>query len=99
MMRAMSFTKLANASCNLGSLSVFITKGVIIWPVAIAMALAAFVGAQLGALAAVRVGPRLIKPMLIVVCCALAIKLLSVETNPLRVALIQAYAGVNNEQP
>jgi len=63
------------------------------------MALAAFVGAQLGARAAVRVGPRLIKPMLIVVCCALAIKLLSVETNPLRVALIQAYAGVNNEQP
>ncbi|EJN29223.1 hypothetical protein DUF81 [Pseudomonas sp. GM78] len=84
MMRAMSFTKLANASCNLGSLSVFITKGVIIWPIAIAMAVAAFIGAQLGARAAVRVGPRLIKPMLIVVCCALAIKLLSVETNPLR---------------
>lgn len=100
MMRAMSFTKLANASCNLGSLSVFITKGVIIWPIAIAiaMALAAFIGAQLGARAAVRVGPRLIKPMLIVVCCALAIKLLSVETNPLRVALIQAYAGVNHEK-
>jgi hypothetical protein len=50
MMRAMSFTKLANASCNLGSLAVFITKGVIIWPIAIAiaiaMALAAFFGAQ-----------------------------------------------------
>jgi hypothetical protein len=27
---------------------------------------------------------------LIVVCCALAIKLLSVETNPLRVAVIQS---------
>ncbi|HEF4760501.1 TPA: TSUP family transporter [Pseudomonas putida] len=92
MMRAMGFTKLANASCNLGSLSVFIFNGVIIWPVAIAMAVAAFVGAQLGARAAVRVGPRLIKPMLIVVCCALAIKLLSVETNPLRVAIIESLA-------
>jgi hypothetical protein len=29
----------------------------------------------------------------------LAIKLLSVETNPLRVALIQAYAGVNHDKP
>jgi uncharacterized membrane protein YfcA len=94
MMRAMSFTKLANASCNLGSLAVFITKGVIIWPIAIAMALAAFIGAQLGARAAVRVGPRLIKPMLIVVCCALAIKLLSVETNPLRVAVINSLASL-----
>jgi len=87
MMRAMGFTKLANASCNLGSLSIFITKGVIIWPLAVAMALASFIGAQLGARCAVRVGPRLVKPMLIVVCCALAIKLLSAETNPLRVAL------------
>jgi len=87
MMRAMSFTKLANASCNLGSLSIFITKGVILWPLAIAMALASFAGAQLGARAAVRVGPRLVKPMLIVVCCALAIKLLSVDSNPLRIFL------------
>ena len=88
MMRAMSFTKLANASCNLGSLAIFITQGVIIWPLAIAMALAAFVGAQLGARCAVRVGPRLIKPMLIVVCCGLAVKLLSAESNPLRIALL-----------
>lgn len=83
MMRAMSFTKLANASCNLGSLAIFITKGVIFWPLAIAMALASFAGAQIGARAAVRVGPRLVRPMLIVVCCALAIKLLSIESNPL----------------
>ncbi len=92
MMRAMIFTKLANASCNLGSLSIFITKGVIIWPIALAMALAAFIGAQLGARAAVRVGPRLIKPMLIVVCCALALKLLSMENNPLRIAIIHSFA-------
>lgn len=84
MMRAMSFTKLANASCNLGSLSIFITKGVIYWPLAIAMAVASFAGAQIGARAAVRIGPRLVRPMLIVVCCILAIKLLSTEGNPLR---------------
>ncbi|ERT11868.1 TSUP family transporter [Photorhabdus temperata] len=88
MMRAMSFTKLANASCNTGALFIFITKGVIIWPLALAMAIASFVGAQLGARCAVKVGPRLIRPMLILVCCVLAIKLISVEDNPLRVTIL-----------
>jgi hypothetical protein len=32
--------------------------------------------------------------MLIVVCCALAIKLLSVETNPLRVAVLHTLAAL-----
>ncbi|MCW5222923.1 TSUP family transporter [Verminephrobacter aporrectodeae] len=91
MMRAMSFTKIANASCNLGSLSIFIAKGVIVWPLAVAMALAAFAGAQLGARAAVRVGPRLVKPLLVLVCCALAIKLLSMESNPLRMAFLNSW--------
>jgi uncharacterized membrane protein YfcA len=89
LMRAISFTKLANASSNLGSLAIFITKGAVLWPLAVAMALASFIGAQLGARAAVRVGPRLIKPMMIVVCLALAIKLLSVESNSLRVAFLK----------
>lgn len=90
-MRAMAFTKLANASSNLGALLFFITKGVIVWPLAITMALAAFIGAQLGARCAVRVGPRLVKPMLITVCCVLALKLLTTETNPLRVALLRLF--------
>ena len=88
-MRAMSFTKLANASCNLGSLSVFIAKGFIIWPLAISMAIAAFLGAQLGAKYAIKIGPKLIKPMLIVVCTALAIKLLSDENNPLKLMIVE----------
>jgi uncharacterized protein len=83
-MRAMGFTKLANASCNIGSLCVFALSGLILWPVAITMAVAAIAGAQLGARAAVRVGATLVKPMIIVVCLALAAKLLSDEHNPLR---------------
>ncbi|KAA1184006.1 TSUP family transporter [Photorhabdus heterorhabditis] len=88
MMRAMSFTKLANASCNIGALFIFITKGVIIWPLALAMAIASFAGAQLGARYAVKIGPRLIRPMLILVCCVLAIKLISAENNPLRIMIL-----------
>lgn len=87
-MRAMSFTKLANASCNLGSLSIFIAKGFIIWPLAISMAISAFLGAQLGAKLAIKIGARLIKPMLIVVCTILAIKLLSDDSNPLKHIII-----------
>lgn len=86
-MRSMSFAKLANASCNLGSLSIFIIKGSIIWPIALAMALAAFAGAQLGTRCVVKVGPKLVKPMLIGVCCLLAMKLLSAADNPLRMYL------------
>lgn len=83
-MQAMSFTKLANASCNLGSLFIYITKGFIIWPLAISIAIAAFLGAQLGAKYAIKIGPKIIKPMLIIVCTALAVKLLCDENNPLK---------------
>lgn len=86
-MRAVGFTKLGNASCNIGSLAVFIAKGSILWPAAVAMALASFAGAQLGARCAVRIGPKIVKPMIIVVCCALAVKLISIPSNPIRVAL------------
>lgn len=79
MMRAISFTKVGNAACNIGALSVFMAKGVVVWPLAITMAIAAFAGAQLGARCVVRVGPRLIRPMIVLVCCALAIKLFSMN--------------------
>ncbi len=88
MIRAMSFAKLANASCNVGALMVFITKGIILWPLALAMAVASFLGAQLGARCAVRVGPRLIKPMLVIMCCAMATKLFMMQDNPLRLAVV-----------
>jgi uncharacterized protein len=87
-MNAMGFTKLANASSNLGSLAVFSMSGLIMWPLALTMAVAAFRGAQLGARAAVRVGPALIKPMIILVCLSLACKLFLDENNPIRLFLL-----------
>lgn len=77
-LRAVCNSKLLNASCNLGSLTVFAMMGNILLPLALAMAVGAFVGAQLGARCAVRFGPRLIKPLLIGVCCLMAGKLLLV---------------------
>ncbi len=91
LMHAMGLAKLTNAACNLGALLVFIWKGVIVWPIALSMAVAALIGAQLGAHAAVHVGPRLIRPMMVTVCCALAIKLLSEADNPLRLAVMKLF--------
>jgi uncharacterized membrane protein YfcA len=51
------------------------------------MGLAQFAGARLGASLAMRVGARLIRPLLVVVCLALAAKLLSDPTNSLREVL------------
>ncbi|UFH48170.1 TSUP family transporter [Pseudomonas sp. KNUC1026] len=81
-MRAVCNSKLLNAACNLGALLVFGLLGNILWPLALAMGAAAFIGAQLGARCAVHFGPTLIKPMLITVCCLMAGKLLMTPGNP-----------------
>lgn len=83
LLRAVANSKLLNAACNLGALSVFASTGTILWSVALAMAACAMLGAQLGARCAVYFGPRLIRPLLICVCCAMTLKLLLDDTNPL----------------
>ncbi|UVM21395.1 TSUP family transporter [Pseudomonas wadenswilerensis] len=83
MLHAVCNSKLLNAACNLGALSVFSLSGAIVWPLALAMACAAFIGAQLGARCAVRFGSKLIKPLLVCVCCLMALKLLLSTGNPL----------------
>ncbi|MFT0520657.1 TSUP family transporter [Pseudomonas faucium] len=82
LMQAICSSKLLNASCNLGALSVFAFGGAIIWPLALAMALCAIIGAQLGARCALYFGPRLVKPLLITVCCLMALKLLLDNGHP-----------------
>ncbi len=82
LLAAMSSSKLMNAACNLGSLLVFSLTGNIMWPLALAMAAGAFIGAQLGAHCAIRFGPQLIKPLLIIVCLVMALKLLLTNPSP-----------------
>ena len=85
--RATAHTKFANAASNLGALGLYAATGAVVWPVGIAMAIFAFVGAQVGARLAMRLGARLIRPLLVVVCCAMAVKLLADPANPLRQAI------------
>lgn len=81
-LQAVCNSKLLNASCNVGALSVFVLGGAIIWPLAVTMALCAIAGAQVGARCALYFGPRLIKPLLISVCCLMALKLLLGDNSP-----------------
>lgn len=86
-LRATAQTKVANAASNLGSLGLYAATGAVVWPVGLAMAFFAFLGAHVGARLAMKVGARLIRPLLVIVCCAMAAKLLSDPANPLRHAL------------
>lgn len=76
LLKATAHTKMLNFASNLGSLVVFIPSGAIWWAVGLAMAAAQVAGAGLGAALAVRVGARLIKPLLVTVSTAMALRLL-----------------------
>lgn len=54
------------------------------------MAVGQFIGGRLGSHAAMRFGPRLIRPLLVFICLAMVAKLLSDPANPLRI-LIQSW--------
>ncbi|NEX95234.1 TSUP family transporter, partial [Caulobacter sp. 17J65-9] len=91
--RATAHTKLANCASNLGALSFFIASGGVVWSVGLTMAAGAFLGAQIGSRLAMKHGARLIRPLLVVICCAMAAKLLSDPANPLRVAVEHLIGG------
>lgn len=75
-LKATAHTKLLNLSSNLGGFAVFAAFGTIEWRYALAMAVAQVAGGQLGARSAMSFGVKLIKPLLVTVSIALAIRLL-----------------------
>ncbi|RUW66904.1 TSUP family transporter, partial [Mesorhizobium sp. M1E.F.Ca.ET.063.01.1.1] len=83
-LKATAHTKLLNFASNIGGFTVFAAVGVVYWKIGLMMGVAQFLGARLGASLAIRIGARLIKPLLVIVCVALAIKLLADPANPLR---------------
>jgi uncharacterized membrane protein YfcA len=75
-LKATAHTKMLNFSSNIGSLLVFVFSGATWWATGFAMAAAQIAGASLGARLAVRVGSRLIKPLLVTVSTLMALRLL-----------------------
>ncbi len=84
LLKATAHTKFLNFASNVGGFATFALLGVVSWPVGIAMGLAQFGGAQLGARWAVRGGARVIRPLLVLTCIVLAAKLLTDDAGPLR---------------
>jgi uncharacterized membrane protein YfcA len=75
--RATAHTKLANFASNIAGLATLAFSGHIYWTVGLAMGVAALAGATIGAHTTMRIGARIVRPMVITVCIALAIKLAS----------------------
>ncbi|RDW13445.1 TSUP family transporter [Paracoccus thiocyanatus] len=75
-LRATAHTKLLNFASNLGGLAAFAAVGKPLWLLGAIMALAQVAGALLGARLAMRVGARLIKPLLVATSALLALRLI-----------------------
>lgn len=90
-LHATASTKLLNFTSNIASLALFILSGKIVWVVGLVMGVAQFIGAQAGSYMAVRQGARIIRPLLVLVCCAVAVKLLLDPANPLHQAVISLF--------
>ncbi|MCF4165516.1 TSUP family transporter [Zavarzinia compransoris] len=74
--RATAHAKVLNFTSNIASLAIFVAGGHVVWIVGGAMALGQLIGARVGAHLVVRVGARIVRPVLVVVSVVLALKLL-----------------------
>lgn len=84
LVRAIANTKLINLMTNVAALVAMVIGGQVLWLLGFAMAGANILGAQLGARLAMRYSGRGVRPLLVVICLALTIKLLADPANPLR---------------
>lgn len=75
-LKATAHTKLLNFASNIGSLLVFVPSGATWWAVGLGMAAAQVAGASLGARVAMRVGARLIRPLLVATSTGMALRLI-----------------------
>ncbi len=86
-LKATAHTKFLNFGSNIGGFAVFALAGVLDWKVGLVMGLGQIIGARIGAGLAIRKGARVIAPMLVLTCTAMAIRLILDPSNPLRQAV------------
>ena len=85
LLKATAHTKFLNFGSNVGAFAVFLVHGAVLWKVGLLMGAGQFLGAQLGSRFAMKQGARIIKPLLVTVSIALAIRLLADPQHPVRV--------------
>lgn len=76
LLRATAHTKLLNFASNIGSIAAYALIGAPLWGLGVAMGIAQVAGAQIGSRMAMRVGARLIKPLLVMISTAMALRLI-----------------------
>ena len=81
---ALAGARLANFGSNIGSLTVYALGGHIVVMAGLAMGTGNFIGAHIGAHTALKAGARVIRPLVVVIALALAVKLLSQADAPWR---------------
>jgi uncharacterized membrane protein YfcA len=90
-LRASAKTKALNFASNLASVGYFLSQGLAVWTYGLVMAVAGIAGAQVGTRLAIRHGVKIIKPMLVIICLAVAVRLLLDPSNPLRIYWANAF--------
>ncbi|MFV3076642.1 TSUP family transporter [Niveispirillum fermenti] len=93
MRRATANTKLLNFTSNVVSLGVFALGGQIVWTAGLVMAVAQVAGAWAGSHATIRFGTRLVRPLLVIVCLAMTIRLVAQPDHPLYLLLRGLFAA------
>lgn len=89
--RATALTKVANGSSNVGGLVVFLAMGAVHLPIGLCMAVGALIGAQIGSFLAIRLGKKIIKPLVVGIALVMAVKLFSADDNPVRAFIAQMF--------
>lgn len=93
MRRATANTKLLNFTSNVVSLGVFALGGQIVWKAGLIMAVAQVIGAWAGSHAAMRFGAKLVRPLLVIVCLGMTIRLVAQPDHPLYLLLRDLFAA------
>ncbi|KPQ09626.1 MAG: putative permease [Saliniramus fredricksonii] len=82
MLKATAHTKVVNFASNVGGLLVFLVSGAILWKVGFIMGVGQICGSLLGSRLAIKRGAKIIRPLLVVTCIAMALNLLRNQDSP-----------------
>lgn len=81
---AIAGTKMLNLTSNLVALVIFLLSGHVVFALGLPMACGQALGAWVGARTAIRHGAGLVRPLIVFVCWAIALRLLLDPENPIR---------------
>ncbi|TCO15943.1 TSUP family transporter [Camelimonas lactis] len=87
--RATGRAKALNFASNAGALAILALTQPIAWPLGLLMGVCAWSGARIGAHLAIRNGAKLIRPLLVIACCAMALRLFLDPAGPWRTLLAE----------